>query len=53
MDIKSSKLPVKEKEAVNQLHNTSKQKLWIGSYLLFGINFLLLYFLMRFSIPGV
>jgi small-conductance mechanosensitive channel len=56
MDIKTSHTSSKEKEEVKELHNHTKQKLWIGSYLLFGIICLLLYFLLRlktFDVIGV
>ena len=47
MDVKTSKASQEEKTEVKQLHNKTKQKLWIGSYLLSGIVCLLLYFLLR------
>ena len=47
MDIKNPQSTPEEKEEVKELHNKSKQKLWIGSYLLFAVVCLLLYFLLR------
>ena len=47
MDIKNPQSTPEEKEEVKKLHNKSKQKLWIGSYLLFAVICLLLYFLLR------
>ena len=47
MDIKNPRSTPEEKEEVKELHNKSKQKLWIGSYLLFAVVCLLLYFLLR------
>src|SRR5580765_6172470 len=47
MDIKNQQSTPEEKEEVKELHNKSKQKLWIGSYLLFAVVCLLLYFLLR------
>src|SRR5205809_1441651 len=47
MDIKTAQTSEEEKKEVNQLHSKTKQKLWIGSYLVGGIICLLLYFLFR------
>src|SRR5205809_591167 len=47
MDIKTAQTSEEEKKEVNQLHSKTKQKLWIGSYLVGGIICLLIYFLNR------
>lgn len=47
MDIKTWQATEEHKKEVKELHNTTKQKLWIGSYILFGIVCLLVYFLLR------
>jgi len=47
MDIKTAQPAEDEKKEVKMLHNKSKQKLWISSYLLFAVLCLLLYFLLR------
>ncbi len=47
MDIKTAQSTEEEKQEVKNLHNKTKQKLWIGSYLLFAIICLLLYFILR------
>jgi small-conductance mechanosensitive channel len=47
VDIKTSKRYSKEKTEIKKSHNPVKQKLWVGSYLLFGLGCLLLYFLLR------
>ncbi|MBV9962437.1 MAG: mechanosensitive ion channel [Parafilimonas sp.] len=55
MDIKKSKTSPKEKKEVNHLHNKTKQKLWIGSYIICAVICLGLYFLLRlkaFNIIG-
>ena len=55
MDIKTSKTSSKEKKEVKHLHNKTKQKLWIGSYIIFAVICLGLYFLLRlktFNIIG-
>jgi hypothetical protein len=33
MDIKTGQTSVDQKEEVKELHNKTKQKLWIGSYI--------------------
>ena len=47
MDIKTGQTPLDQKEEVKELHNKTKQKLWIGSYILFSVICLLLYFLLQ------
>lgn len=47
MDVKTSNTSRQEKTEIKKLHNKSKQKLWIGSYVLSGIVCLVLYFLLR------
>ena len=53
MDIRTSEKSSKEKKQVRELHDTKRQKLWIGGYLLLAVACLLLYFLFRLEIFDV
>ena len=53
MDIRTSEKSSKEKKQVRELHDSKRQKLWIGGYLLLAVACLLLYFLFRLEIFDV
>ncbi len=53
MDIKTSHTTAEEKKEVSHLHSKTKQRLWIGSYILSGVACLLLYFLFRLKIFNI
>ncbi len=50
MDIKTAQSTEAQKKEVKELHNNTKQKLWIGSYIVAGLVCMLLYFLLQLKV---